>query len=53
MPVALPWPTREPTPGSFRIISATATFSTPSATPPPIRQDSRSCGGRASAEGNL
>jgi integrase-like protein len=49
MPAALLSPTRAPTPGSFRTISGIATFSTPSATPLPIRRDLRGCGGKSLA----
>lgn len=42
VPAALPSPTKGQIPASFRTISGTATFSTPSATPPPTRRGSRS-----------
>src|SRR5215470_7177475 len=48
MPAASPWPTREPTPGLFRIIWGTGIFSTPSGTRPPTRRDLNGCGGRES-----
>ncbi len=42
---ASPWPTRARIRGSFRIISDTGTFSTPSSTPPPTRHGLKSSGG--------
>ena len=41
---ASPWPTRARIRGSFRIISDTGTFSTPSSTRRPTRRGSKSCG---------
>jgi type 1 fimbriae regulatory protein FimB len=45
MPAASPLPIRARMRGSFRIISATRTFSTRSGTPPPIRPGLKSSGG--------
>jgi type 1 fimbriae regulatory protein FimB len=44
MLAASPSPTREPTPGSFRIISVTGTFSTPLGTPPATRRGLKNSG---------
>src|SRR5438132_8909067 len=41
---ASPWPIKARILGSFRIISDTGTFSTPSSTRPPTQHGSKSCG---------
>jgi Phage integrase family len=53
MPAASPWPTREPTPGSSRIISDIGTFSTPRGILPPSQQASSSCGGKTALSPRL
>src|SRR5271165_599040 len=50
---ASPWPTKVQTRGSFRIISDTGIFSTPSSTRPPTRYGSRSCGDESEISGSV